>query len=60
MKFFVVIGLLAAGAYWFLMNEFKGKNWNLQTQREPTITFVPEGTPGAITFEEYTRKRYER
>ena len=38
----------------------KGKNWNLQTRQEPTITFVPEGTPGAITMEEYTKRKFER
>ena len=60
LKFFFVIGLVATGAYWFLMGEFKGKTWNLHTRQEPTIQFVPEGTPGAITMEEYTKRKFDR
>ena len=59
-KFFAVIGLVALVAYGFLMGQFKGKTWNLRTQQEPTIQFVPEGTPGAITMEEYTKRKYGR
>ena len=35
LKFFFVIGLLATGAYWFLMGEFKGKTWNWPCRKAP-------------------------
>ena len=32
-------------------------NWEPQWET-PTVTFVPAGTPGAITLEEYNERRY--
>jgi hypothetical protein len=57
-KIFALIGLVAAAGYWFVLSPFKGKTWNVNIHQEPTIQFVPPGTPGAMTMEEYTQKRY--
>ena len=56
LKFFAVIGVLAVASYCYLMGMFEGKTWNLKTRPERTITFVPPGTPGAITMEEFSRR----
>jgi hypothetical protein len=60
LKFFAVILLVAVGAYWLVLRDWKGKSWNLAAmQRDvPSVTFVPPGTPGAITWEEYQEKRW--
>jgi hypothetical protein len=52
--------LIAGGAVYFLcFSDFKWsqKQGGLQRQKEPTITFVPKGTPGAKTFEEWQNEQ---
>ena len=53
LKFFVLVLVVGVGGYFAFFNmdwgRFKG---GFQKRKEPTITFVPEGTEGARTLKE--------
>lgn len=61
LKFFVLILVVGVGGYLAFFNmdwgRFKG---GFQKRKEPTITFVPEGTPGAKTFKQIQDENAQR
>jgi hypothetical protein len=61
LKFFVLMILIAVGGYLVFFADLSKINWGGPSKdRTPTITFVPKGTPGALTWEEYQEKRWGR
>lgn len=59
-KFFVIAGALPLAFFalfsqggWIQDNPDWEPQWEV-----PTVTFVEEGTPGAISWEEYQQERY--
>ena len=60
-KFFAVILILAAAGYFaFFHVDWKKYRGGFQKRQEPTITFVPEGTPGAKSWEEIQKEDSRR
>jgi hypothetical protein len=61
-KFFALIGIVAVGGYFafFHMDWNKKGGLNFREKERPTITFVPEGTPGAKTWDQIQRERKYR
>jgi hypothetical protein len=59
-KFFVIAGALPLALFALVsQGEWIEGNPDWEPQWEvPTVTFVEEGTPGAISWEEYQRDRY--
>jgi hypothetical protein len=63
LKFFALIGVVAAVAYGLVFSwdwkkpKSSGASW---LHPEPTIQFVPPGTPGAMTMEEFSKRQFER
>lgn len=57
--FFMVIPLafLAWGSNFDMSPSEYDAPWRMEA---PTVTFVPEGTPGAISAEEFKNYRYDR
>ena len=64
-KLFIIIGVIALAAYLLFLSPvntmFSNMDGEIDFDRDkPTIQFVPEGTPGAITWEEYKEQRHPR
>jgi hypothetical protein len=63
-KFFAIVGLALVVGYFLVTSEYSNKkNWarNAPPPPEPTIQFVPKGTPGARTMQQISEdKAYEQ
>ena len=54
LKYFVLILVVGVGGYFAFFHMDWGKyKGGFQKRKEPTITFVPEGTEGARTMKEH-------
>ena len=54
LKFFALVLIVGAGGYFAFFHMDWGKyKGGFQKRKEPTITFVPEGTEGARTMKEH-------
>ena len=63
LKFFVVIGLIAVGGYFaFFHIDWSKKKGGIDFHERdrPTVIFVPEGTPGAKSWEDIQREQRYR
>jgi hypothetical protein len=60
LKIFVPVIAIAVVGYLLLIPGASTKKWAGAPPPPPkhTITFVPKGTPGAITWEEYQRQKW--
>ena len=60
LKILVPVIAAAVLGYLLLVPGASTKKWAgaPPAPKTPTVTFVPEGTPGAISWEEYQRRRY--
>jgi hypothetical protein len=61
LKIFVPVIAIAVLGYLLLIPGSGSQKWGGKQPPKPvtpTITFVPKGTPGAITWEEYQKRRW--
>ena len=58
LKFLLLFGFIPlAFLAWYSDFDFGTSGYDRDAHM-PTVTFVPEGTPGAISLEEYNYRRY--
>lgn len=57
LKFFLLIAIVGGGAFFAFFWNWNNFHWVHRDPPQRTITFVPKGTPGAITWEEYQRRQ---
>ena len=60
-KWFIILGIIPL-AIWAFVSQKDSSNAPVFDfdANIPVVTFVPEGTPGAMTWEEYRDERYGR